>query len=732
MSSKSIEVLLKENEILNSKIADLEKLVAEHKQLDEMLTESEEKYKSLYENAPLSYQSLNDDGSFRDVNPAWLRTLGYERAEVIGKFFKDFLHPEWQPHFEKNFPAFKKRGYVHDVQFKIRHKDGHYIDISFEGCIGYYPDGSFKQTYCVFQDITASKLSEEALKESEEKFRSLFEFSPLGKSITGIDGSIKINKAFSEILGYSLDELKEKKWQEITHPDDIQESSNIVKALLDGKVTNANYEKRYIHKNGNLIWTEVTTALKRDKNNQPEYFLTSINDITNRKKENEAQEKQNAYIKMILDNLPIGIATNEIDSMKVTYMNRKFSEIYGWPEDEFPYVGNFFEKVFPNLEYREQMQTKILADISSGDIERMNWDNLKITTKAGDQRIVHASNIPLPNQNIMVSTVQDITKRKLAEEKLQNSEERFKLAMKAATDGLYDWNLETNEIYYSPGWKKMLGYEENELPNDFSIWETNTDTEDVKKSWELQQKVISKEIDRFVIEFKMRHKQGHWVDILSRAEAIFDENGKAIRLVGTHSDITLRKQAEEKLIDSNEKYLNLMDSLGVGVVLHAPDTSIILSNPMASEILGISHEQMQGKKAIDPEWTFVRNDGTDMPIEEYPVNKALKLNKSFSEYIIGIKRPDRKYITWVNINASLVFDNNNIKYVTISFKDITEQKQAEEELKNHQKYLEELVKERTKELDEKNKKLNNSMKVFVGRELTIRDLQKRIKALEGK
>ncbi len=143
-----------------------------------------------------------------------------------------------------------------------------------------------------------------------------------------------------------------------------------------------------------------------------------------------------------------------------------------------------------------------------------------------------------------------------------------------------------------------------------------------------------------------------------------------------------RKLAEETLCESNERYLNLMDNLGTGVVIHGPDISIILSNPKANDILGISPEQMQGKKVIDPNWRFVRNDGTDMPLEEYPVNKALSLMKSFSDYFIGIKRPDRKYITWVDVNASLVFDENkNIKYITISFNDTTEQKQAELELK---------------------------------------------------
>lgn len=153
-------------------------------------------------------------------------------------------------------------------------------------------------------------------------------------------------------------------------------------------------------------------------------------------------------------------------------------------------------------------------------------------------------------------------------------------------------------------------------------------------------------------------------------------------------DITERKHAEEELQESNERYLNLMNSLGTGVVLHAPDTSIILSNPKASEILGISPKQMKGKKAIDPRWRFVNIDGTDMPLENYPVNRALSLMKSFSEYVIGIKRPDRKYITWVNVNASLVFDeNNNIKYVTISFNDNTEQKYAEKKLKESEEQL---------------------------------------------
>jgi len=141
----------------------------------------------------------------------------------------------------------------------------------------------------------------------------------------------------------------------------------------------------------------------------------------------------------------------------------------------------------------------------------------------------------------------EIKDRKQAEKALQASEKRFQLAMDAAKDGLYDWNLITNEIYYSPGWKRILGYQENELPNDLSVWENLTEPEDVKRSWEMQQELINEKRERFELEFKMKHKKGRWVDILSRAKAIFDDSGKAVRIVGTHVDITERKQAEENL-----------------------------------------------------------------------------------------------------------------------------------------------------------------------------------------
>ncbi len=228
----------------------------------------------------------------------------------------------------------------------------------------------------------------------------------------------------------------------------------------------------------------------------------------------------------------------------------------------------------------------------------------------------------------------EIKKVRLTQEALKRSEERFKLAMEFANDGLFDWNLETNEIYYSPVWKRMLGYEDDELPNDFSVWESLTEPEDVKRSWEMQNELINKKRDKFEIEFKMRHKDGHWVDILSRANAIYDENDKAIRIIGTHVDITERKNVQIAILKSEQKYRHLIQTASDAIYLITEDGRFSDVNPAACSMLNRSRKEILNFdiNAIDPNFSVeaFNNFWKETPLNEPRVFETTHLHKDGS------------------------------------------------------------------------------------------------------
>ena len=149
--------------------------ITERKRAEEALRESEERFRILFENAPLGYQSLNEQGDFIELNETWCKVLGYTKEEVLGRNFSEFIHPDFREVFNENFPKFKSIGYILGVEFEMIKKDGSEITVSFDGKIGHEEDGSFRQTHCVLKDITDRKRAEEELRTSLERFQTVMD-----------------------------------------------------------------------------------------------------------------------------------------------------------------------------------------------------------------------------------------------------------------------------------------------------------------------------------------------------------------------------------------------------------------------------------------------------------------------------------------------------------------------------------------------------------------------------
>ncbi len=179
---------------IEQKIAVLEKSEAS-------LKESSSKFQRLYENFPLPSQSLDANGYFIEVNPAWLNLLGYSVEEVIGKSFSDFLHPDWQAHFKEHFPILKSVGEVLGVKFEMVKKDGSLILVSLNGNISRDKYGNVQQTHCVFQDITQQQQNEDKIKKIAAQLQQAQKMEAIGILAGGI--AHDFNNILFPIFGYT-------------------------------------------------------------------------------------------------------------------------------------------------------------------------------------------------------------------------------------------------------------------------------------------------------------------------------------------------------------------------------------------------------------------------------------------------------------------------------------------------------------------------------------------------
>ncbi|MFA9388289.1 MAG: PAS domain S-box protein [Prolixibacteraceae bacterium] len=372
------------------------------------LRESEKRYKLLYENAPLPFQSLNNDGRIMEINPAWLKLMGYKSDEVMGKWYGDFLHPDYQPIFLKSFPILKTCGSVQDVPFRLRKKDGTYIFISLNGQSSYFPDGTFKQTYCVFEDITERILSERALIESEQRYSSFVNaFTGLAFVKDENFRYVMANEPTAQFFGKkTIAELIGKTDAELVDEDIIYSCNSSDKKALESTTAFTNEEVL-----GGRIFeaTKFPLKLKDDKKG----IGGIIKDITERKLVEQALKESETKFRLIFENSPIGIYMGDTKG-NILDANTSLIHILGSPSIEATKGINVLK--FPPL-VQNGYAAKYMECISSGRSIELE---MPYQTKWGKEIFLRSFIVPLKNANDKVEKVytliEDITNRKRAEQ----------------------------------------------------------------------------------------------------------------------------------------------------------------------------------------------------------------------------------------------------------------------------------------------------------------------------
>jgi len=386
--------------------------ITERRKAENALRESEAFLSNLLNTIPIPVFYKDINGRYLDANDSFVSLFGYTREQLSGKTVFEFHSPELAMKYSEMdnelFNASKTQVYestltdgngrVHDVQFHKAAFKNSRNEVT--GLIG------------AILDITEQKQAKEALQKSEKKFRNLFDKSPQGKSMTGIDGSLDVNQSFCNMLGYTVQELQSGNWRTITHPDDIKKSDSEAGMLLNGKKDRTRFEKRFIHKNGSIIWADVSAYLERNEKGEPLWFITTVNDITDRKN----LERERFKLLDIVDNSLNEIYLFDSESLKFEYVNHGALKNTGYTFNEMRSLSPL--DLVPG--YKEAALRETISPLLSGEKEVIVFDTVHRRKNGIEYPVeVHLQVYKERSRNLLFAVITDITVRKRAEDEIR-------------------------------------------------------------------------------------------------------------------------------------------------------------------------------------------------------------------------------------------------------------------------------------------------------------------------
>ncbi|MDQ1239202.1 MAG: two-component system, cell cycle sensor histidine kinase and response regulator CckA, partial [Thermodesulfobacteriota bacterium] len=664
----------------------------------------------VYEDLPLGYQSLDENGFFLEVNPAWLTTMGYSRQQVIGKWFGDFLAPGYQDHFKVNFPKFKAAGEIHGVEFEMVRRDGSVISVMFDGQIGRDSTGRFKQTHCILQDVTERRSAEVALRESEERFRILVETMHEGVGIRDKNGLVVYaNDRLAEMVGYPKDQILGHDVTEFLDDANKQILHQYSDALRNGGYSP--YEVEVVRGDGQKMSMTVSGKPIYGRDGLLKGTFAVMMDITARKRAEEALRNSEQMLGSILATCPVGIGMAQDRVMK--WVNDAWVKMFGleneqegmnlnaralYPsQEEFERVGReLYEgletgkvtgtdtkfrrqdgSVFEahirmqlvDTEGPEKVTIAAITDISDRKRheEELNRSHNKLTSILesisdaffvldNDMVVTYFNEVAerllgKPRQEVLGQKLFDAfsearcsiseekytmalrekvsvsfetyfevppyvnwydvrvypqpqgisvyfqvtTERKLKEEALRQSEEKFRFLTEAMVDIVWTMDLNLRFTYVSPSVERVLGFtREERLRQRIEEQITPESLARIRDTLagELEQeRTGDADPDRhIIIEVENYKKGGGTIWLENIVKAIRDSQGMMIGLHGLSRDITQRREIEESLRESEERFRGTFELSMVGKSLTDPDGKLTRVNQAFADMLGYTIE----------------------------------------------------------------------------------------------------------------------------------------------
>ncbi len=577
------------NKKLKKEIQERKAIEVERQKAENELKVSEERYRTIVESAPCCVKTITADGTLLNMNSLGLEMIEAENfEEVRGACVYDLIVEEYRADYiAMNQRVFE--GETCDLQFQLEGLKGKRCWMETHAVPVYGDDNSKVITHlAITRDVTERVQYQNAIKESEERFRSSFERGPIGMGLGDKEGNIlQVNNALCKFSGYTEKELLDKNFREFVHPDDIESSVINLKRLFAGEIEHYQQVRRYLHRQGHYIWADINVSVVKDSEGKPKLLINHLQDITERIQSEHLQEAQRKILEQIVSGATQQEILNKLCLLfeSLAPEGAKASVLLLNSDDKKLYVGaapslsdvlvNAFEG-FMTGESKASCGTAahrgekvIVDDVSASPL----WSDFKdfalenkvlacwstpFLSQNGEVLGTFAIALPRPTSptpydierldtagylaSIVIERVRSMTE-------LSKSEARFSGAFGNAPMGTALVDTKGIILQANSRSTEVLGF----LPEEI-IGKSIADVshpEDLEVSLERFRALVSGEIDDYQIEKRYRHKQGHYVWCRLSLSTVHDQSNQPMYAIAHIEDISERKKSEVALLRYN-------------------------------------------------------------------------------------------------------------------------------------------------------------------------------------
>jgi PAS domain S-box-containing protein len=706
--------------------------VTETRRAGEALRSSEAKYRRLHESMTDAFASVDMTGRLVEVNRSFEEMVGYTQDELIHLSYLQLTPARWHAREAEIVETqVLTRGYSDIYEKEYIHKDGTIFPIELRSYLIRTDEGQPIGIWAIVRDITARKQAEEALRENEALFRSQFEYGNIGIAITSVEkGWLRVNKRLCDMLGYTEEEMYVKNWSGMTHPDDLANDMAQYNRMLAGEIEAYEMDKRFFRKDGSIIHTHLTVSCFRNPDRTVRFVIASVLDISETALFIEKLSASETTIRALLNATADALFVTDMEGI-ILGSNTTLAERFGKTTEEIQ--GTNIYSYLP-LQLAEDRRKKIQTVIESGQPLHFVDNRKGLWLENTFYPIFNSSG----QISMLAAYSRDITLRKQAEEKLEESLEFNRKIVSSSAVGIVVFSEAGQCISANDAAAMILG-----LPVDHLLEQNFNNIESWKQSGlvERANRVLNdKTMEITEVRMKTSAEKEIWITCYLNW---FINVGKPHLLILV-VDNTESKQAEMELLRYREhledlvkqrtsalseananltRFRRFAETSGQGFGMASLDGKIVYANATLRHLIGSAD--------ID--------EGISLSfLDRYPEEFQKKLQEEIlpqvlrdEQWIGELALVDTEGNTFPTIeNYFLIRDETgNPALIADVVTDIREIKRTERELKQYRDHLEDLVKQRTRELQKLNEDLQNEIFTRLNTEKALRESEQRYRTL---